>query len=294
MASINMENDNNFDILIIKPNKINDISWLDLDYSKKLMNLDIYEIYTTNKNNFENMIYTKLNISSFNIPNLTIKNEIIGEEPYYIYELLYIDTNTTNNINYENEDNINELATLLNINEDKIYNNVIILKTYISSLSDSMLFESITKNNIQLLLHNRVNTKIVIWDWTNGWKEEEIIGDLTTYINILFEGDNYNQININFLMHDINIWYVEDKYGDKVCGNILNKPLEKCIWFTMKSEDYRGNLTLDEVNKIIKLSLHLENYNIPDEFNIDKYDKYNRQIIYNKYKILDSMYDKYK
>ena len=291
MTSINMENMNNFDILIIKPNKINDISWLDLDYSKKLMNLDIYEIYTTNKNDFENMIYTKLNISSLNIPNLIIKNEIIGEEPYYIYELLYIDTN---NINYENNDNINELATLLNINDDKIYNNVIILKTFIPSLSDSMLFESITKNNIQLLLHNRVNTKIVIWDWTNGWKEEEIMGDLTTYINILFEGDNYNKININFLMHDINIWYVEDKYGDKVCGNILNKSLEKCIWFTMKSEDYRGNLTLDEVNKIIKLSLHLENYNIPDEFTIDKYDKYNRKIIYNKFKILDCIYDKYK
>jgi len=286
-----MENNNEFDILIIKPNKINDISWLDLDYEKKLMNLDIYEIYTTNKNDFENMILTKLNISSFNIPNLTINNEIIGEEPYYIYELLYIDTKKTN---YENDDNINEFASLLNVNEDKIYNNAILLKTFIPSLSDSILFESITKNNIELLLHNRVYTKIVIWDWTNGWKEEEVLGDLTNYVNILFEGDNYNKMNVNFLMHDINIWYVEDKYGDKVCGNILNKSLEKCIWFTMKSEEYRGNLTLDEVKKIIKLSSYLENYNIPEEFTIDKLDKYNRKIIYNKYKVLDSMYDKYK
>jgi len=291
MTSINMENINDFDILIIKPNKINNISWLDLDYSEKLINLDIYETYSTNKDDFQNMIYTKLNISSFNIPNLTVKNEIIGEEPYYIYELLYVDINNTN---YVNDDNINEFASLLNVNEDNIYYNAILLKTYIPSLCDSILFESITKENVKLLLHNRVYTKVVIWDWTNGWKEEEVIGDLTNYVNILFEGDNYYKMNINFLMHDINIWYVEDKYGDKVCGNILNKPLEKCIWFTMKSEEYRGNLTLDEVKKIIKLSLHLENYNIPEEFTIDKLDKYNRKIIYNKYKVLDCMYDKYK
>ena len=93
-----------------------------------------------------------------------------------------------------------------------------------------------------------------------------------------------------FLMHDINIWYVADNYGDKVCGNILDQPLEKCVWFTMKSEELRGNLTLDEVKKIIHLSKKLTDYKTPEIFKEEIKDKYDRRIIYNKYKVLDYMY----
>jgi hypothetical protein len=290
MTTINMENTDNFDILIINPNKINDISWLDIDYSKKLMNLDIFEIYNTNKDDFINTLSSKLNISSFDIPNITVKNEIIGEEPYYVYELLYIDTKNTK---YENDSDINELASLLNINEDndKVYHNAVILKSYLPSLTDSMIISSITKKDIELLLYHRVYTKVVIWDWDKGWKEEIVSGDLLSYVNVLFEGNDYKKINLDFLMHDINIWYVEDKYGDKVCGNLIDKPLEKCIWFSMKSEELRGNLTLNEVNKIINLSLKLTSYKVPVEFTIEKKDKYDRKIIYNKYKVLDSIYN---
>lgn len=283
--TLNMENSNNFDILIIKPNKISDISWLSVDYEKKLMNLDIFEIYNTNKDDFINMLTTKLNIKSFDTPNLTIKNEIIGEEPYYVYELLYIEV--------KNDEFENEFASLLNTNGDKVYHNAIILKNHLPSLTDSMVIESITLSDIELLLYHRVNTKIVVWDWDNNWKQHIVLGDLTSYVNILFDGDNYKKMNLDFLMHDINIWYVEDKYGDKVCGNILDKPIEKCVWFTMKSEEYRGNLTLDEVHKIIKLSYILENYKVPNELTEERKDKYNRKIINNKYKVLDYIYNKY-
>ena len=290
MTSINMENDDDFNVLIIKPNKINDISWLDIDYTQKIMNLDIFEIYNTNKDDFINMIASKLNTKSFNIPNLMVKNQMIGEEPYYVYELLYIDTT---NSEYETDEYINDFANLINTNDDTIYHNAIIIKSYLPSLTDSMLIESITKNNIESLLFDRVHTKVVVWDWDNGWKETRVVGDLISYVDQLFDGNNYKKLNINFLLHDINIWYVDDKYGDIVCGNVLNIPLEKCIWFTMKSDEYRGNLTLNEVNKIIKLSLVLDNYNVPEELTQDKKDKYDRKIIYNKYKVLDYMYNKY-
>ena len=56
-------------------------------------------------------------------------------------------------------------------------------------------------------------------------------------------------------MHNINIWYTTAIDGNKtLCGTLVDKYVDKCIWFTMKSDEYRGNLTLDEVNKIIYLS----------------------------------------
>jgi hypothetical protein len=54
-----MENTDNFDILIINPNKINDISWLDIDYSKKLMNLDIFEIYKGISKDFDTIYHPR-------------------------------------------------------------------------------------------------------------------------------------------------------------------------------------------------------------------------------------------
>ena len=62
----------------------------------------------------------------------------------------------------------------------------------------------------------------------------------------------------------------------------------------MKTEIYRDNLTLDEVNKIIFLSLKLDNYNTPSEMIEEKIDNLGRKIIYNKFKILDQLYHNYK
>ena len=286
-GNIVMENTDNFDILIIKPNKINHLSWMDKDYTNKIINLDIFDIIETNNTTFAQTIHSQLQLSDINIKNINLKNEIIGEEPYYVYEMLYINTDKSE---YETDDNINELGTLLNLNDDKIYRNVIILKSYLPSLTDSMVLENITKNDISRLLYNRVYTKIVVWDWDNFWKEIEVSGDLTEYVKIFFDGDNYKKLNIDFLMHDINIWYIPDNYGERVCGNILDKPIEKCIWFTMKYEDLRGNLTLEEVKKIIHLSKTLTDYKTPEMFKEEKIDKYKRRIIYNKYKVLDYMY----
>lgn len=282
--NIKMENTDDFNILLIKNNKINNISWLDNDYTKKIINLDIFKTFITNQTNFIEILYNSFDINNLDISNVTIKNEIIGEEPYYVYELLYI--NTENSI-YENDDNINELATLLLLNNEKVYLNAIILKSYLPSLNDSMLFVDIVKEDISRILHNRVYTKIVTWDWDNSWKEIEVNNDLNNYAKTFFDDLDYKKYQIDFLKHDINIWYINDNYGEIVCGNLLNKPIEKCIWFTMKSEELRGNITLDEVKKIIKLSLKIDNYLTPNIFNTEKKDKYDRRIIYNKFKILD-------
>jgi hypothetical protein len=113
--------------------------------------------------------------------------------------------------------------------------------------------------------------------------EDNVIGDMDTYAKKYFEGEEYKKIEFSFLMHNINIWYSKGMIENKICGNLINeKCVDKCIFFTMGTEKYRGNITLGEVNKIIKLSQKLKDYKIPSEFNEEKNDELGRKIIYNK------------
>jgi hypothetical protein len=255
------------------------------------MDLDLFETINVNQDNFFEIIATKLNVNKYlDVKNMCVKNEIICEEPYYLYELLYVDLEKET----QYHSNINELASLININGDKIYSSAILFRNYLPSLTDSMTMCDVSKKDLERILYERVNTKVVIWD--DVWKEDIVFGDLQQYANVFFEGETYKKLEIGFLMHNINIWYVStnsEYLGNKVCGNIITKPIEKCIWFTMKSDEYRGNLTLDEVNKIIYLSNKLNNYQTPSELLEEKTDNLGRKIIYNKYKILDLLHNKY-
>ena len=293
---ITTEKNETFDCLIINNGSINDLSWLDPNYTKKLMELDLFESINVNQDNFVEIISTKLNVNKYSdVKNLSVKNEIICEEPYYLYELLYVDLEKET----QYHSNINELASLININGDKIYSSAILFKNHLPSLSDSMTMCDVSKKDLERILYERVNTTVVIWD--DEWREDIVFGDLQQYAKIFFEGNSYKKLEIGFLMHNINIWYIpanSDYLGEKVCGNIITKSIEKCIWFTMKSDEYRGNLTFDEVKKIIYLSKKLDKYQTPSELLEEKIDKLGRKIIYNKYKVLDLLYkninDKYK
>jgi hypothetical protein len=289
---ITTEKNETFDCLIINHGLISDLSWSDPNYLKKLMELDLFESINVNQDNFVEIISTKLNVNKYSdVKNLSVKNEIICEEPYYLYELLYVDLEKET----QYHSNINELASLINSNCDKIYSSAILFRNHLPSLTDSMTMCDVSKQDLERILYERVNTKVVIWD--DEWREDIVLGDLQQYAKIFFEGESYKKLEIGFLMHNINIWYISansDYLGKKVCGNIITKPIEKCIWFTMKSDEYRGNLTLDEVNKIIYLSNKLDNYQTPGELLEEKIDKLGRKIIYNKYKVLDLLYNKYK
>jgi len=285
------EKNETFDCLIINHGSISDLSWTDPNYIKKLMELDLFESINVNQDNFFEIISTKLNVNKYSdVKNMSVKNEIICDEPYYVYELLYIDLEKET----QYHSNINELASLININGEKIYSPAILFRNHLPSLTDSMTMCDVSKKDLERILYERVNTKIVIWD--DEWREDTVLGDLEQYANTFFEGETYKKLEIGFLMHNINIWYNStnsDYIGEKVCGNIITKPIEKCIWFTMKSDEYRGNLTLDEVKKIIYLSKKLDNYQTPSELLEEKTDNLGRKIVYNKYKVLDLLYKKF-
>jgi hypothetical protein len=294
LEKVIMESNEQFDCLIIKPGSISHLVWSDPAYTKKLIQLDLFESITVNQDNFFEILATKLETESFSdVKNLSIKNEIVGEEPYYVYELLYVDLEKETQ--HHTNEKLNELASLININGEKIYSNAILFRNHLPSLSDSMTLTSVTKTDLERIMYERVHTKIVLWDET--YREDYVVGDLNTYANIFFDGEHFEKLEIPFLMHNINIWYQIDStggmLGSKVCGDIIKKPIEKCIWFTMKSDDYRGNLSIDEVNKIIYLSKILTNYQTPAQYTEEKTDTLGRKIIYNKYKVLDHMYSQY-
>lgn len=291
LDKIIMENNNIFDCLVIKSGTIQQIPWIDPNYAGKLMELNLFETVKTNTDNFIEVITTNLNINKYKIKDLNVKTEIIAEEPYYLYEMLYVDLEKATE--YHKDEDLNELASLININGDKIYSNAIIFKNYLPSLSDSMTLCTITKDDLKRVLHDRVYTSIVICD-DDELFEDKVVGDINQYATVFFNNDKIEKIELPFLMHNINIWYSVSKYGNyNLCGNLIDKPIDKCIWFSMKSEEFRGNLTLDEVKKIISLSKILTDYKIPDELLKEKNDNLGRKIIYNKYKVLDWVYNKY-
>ena len=295
IEKIQMEKDITFTCLVIKPGKIS-TDWNDMKYAYKLIENDmLFESVETTSDNFTKVLATKLEIDRYNIPNMNIITEIVGEEigcdnTSIAYDLLYIDMN--NSSDYKTNENLNEMASLVNVNEDKIYSNAILFRTKIDSLSGSMMLDNTTKEDMARLLHHRVHTMIVTWD--DIWQEQTVVGDLSLFASEFFDDNNIIKIEFPFLMHNINIWYTLFSYGTDPCGKLVNRKIDKCIWFTMKSEEYRVNLTLNEVKKIIFLSEKLSDYITPAEYTEEKNDTMGRKIVYNKYKVLDLVYNNIK
>lgn len=294
LEKVIMEKNEVFDCLVIKPGSISHLVWSDPTYTKKLTQLDLFESVTVNQDNFFEVLATKLNVNAYtDVKNMSVKNEIVGEEPYYLYELLYVDLE--NEKQHHKNENLNELASLINTNGEKIYSNAILFRNYLPSLSNSMCLSTVTKADLERVLYERVHTKVVLWD--EIFREDFVVGDLNEYARVFFDGEHFEKLEIPFLMHNVNIWYQVDStgglLGKKICGDIIKSPIERCIWFTMKSDEYRGSLTIDEVSKIIYLSKILTNYQTPSEYTEEKTDGLGRKIVYNKYKVLDDMYNKY-
>jgi hypothetical protein len=191
-----------------------------------------------------------------------------------------------------NNDNINGVSTLLNLKEKNIYYNSILIKTYLPTTNiKSAVMVNCGINDVKFILDSRLNTNIVTFDG-DTWEEKVIHGDLEVFAKEFFD-ERHTKLEIGFLKHNINIWY-ETFDGKNIhsCGTLIKKPVFKCFWFTMASEQFRGSLLLDEVQKIIKLSHKLElPYTAKDEWIKEEQDDYNRVIVKNKYRVLELAYN---
>ena len=197
--------------------------------------------------------------------------------------------------NDQNNELVNEIAMLLNKEDIIIKGNVIIFKEYVPSLSKETVFHDMLKDDLERLLLNRKYKTVVTWDDINmKWQENKII-DLSYFIKDFFDNEEPEIKHIEFLMHNIHIFYIQSLYGNKyTCGKLLSDiPIEKCLFITMITDDILGSIRLDEVKKMIKLSEKIDRYIIPCEFIEDDMTQNGRAIKNTKYKILDKVYNKY-
>ena len=286
-TKVTMENNNDFNILVLKPGTLLCNDYNDANYIAKNMKTELLYSIKINKDTYLKLTTEHLNIKDYQDIDVSVITNIIGDEPNYIYEMLYIELH--NHSKYQTTEN--ELASLLNIDtNNKVYSNAIILKTHLPSLSTSMIFETVTKDDIYRLLYHRVHTKVVLY--RNYEFVQDNVDDLNKFAETFFEGEYYRKVELGFLAHNINIWYVSELGEDDVCGKLLEEKIEKCIIFTMNTNELRGNITLDEVKKIIYLSRKINSF-IPNEEYHDKLDNLGRPIIFSKFRLLDEKYDFY-
>ena len=248
-----------------------------------------FEEVKIKQENFQQKIAECLRIKQFN--GKQVDTNTFYEEKGYIYELMFLNL-TKNQQSNETE---NQLASLMDINGEKLYGYVMIFKTHIPVDSNKMIFCDLCIKDIAKIMNERAHTKLVLYE-EEQWREEGVKGPVEDFGDKFFGEDKYHikKIEFAFLRHNINIWYTKSEYGeDKVCGKLLNERIDKCIWFSMATDTVRSHLTLDEVTKIIKLSEVLNDYNTKSDMIKEERDNFNRNILKTKHRILENIYNKH-
>jgi hypothetical protein len=298
---IKLENKGSYQVLVVSPNKIEKRDWKSPTYLSDLLSDTFCKYETINPEDYIMKIATFLEIPNYAYPD--VKVHIISESTEWMDEIMYIDVFSE----YKIDSLKNEFASLLNIDGDIIYGNAIITRTRIPSTDNlnikegeavpNMWYIDVNKENMEEMLYNRANTMVVLYDSDNEkFFEQRLFGPLDNFAQDFF-GEaqyTYKKIEFGFLKHNINVWYSENKYGClDVFGNLLPElsRVDKMIVFTMWTDNYRGNITLDEFNKIKYLSKKLTDYTAPENLLEDTYDHIHRLIIKNKYRILNTVYN---
>lgn len=287
-----------FNAILVKPFNTDEYDWANSDYMDSLFKNDNCSIVPISyeKNKMLAEIAKYLEIDKYNDPYIT--PHIIGYDEQYTYEIIY-STFTPANEDIKNIEH-NCLGTIIDLQGKEVFGNFLLLKLKTPYTDYTSKYESITLNDIVNHLNKRVHTDVVIYE-DDEFRVEPIPGDTETFAKVLFEDDysRLKRIEIPFLKHNINIWYIEDEYGETgVFGKLIDERsrIFKGVIFTKVTNELRGNISLEEVKKIIFLSNHLEDFILSEDDDLVKIVKNdnNINILKNKFRILETVYQKYK
>lgn len=287
-----------FNCILVKPFNTDNYDWGNVDYMHSLFDNKNCTVVPINyeKKVMLTDIAKYLEIEKYNDPYIT--PHIIGYDKDYTYEIIYC-TFTPDKENIENIKH-NCLGTIIDLQGKEVFGNFLLLKLKTPYTDYTSKYVDLQKKDIVDHLNKRVHTDVIIYE-DDKFRTEPIPGDTEKFAEVLFEEDydKLKRVEIPFLKYNINIWYIEDEYGDAgVFGNLINENSKvfKGIIFTKITNELRGNLSIDEIKKIIYLSKHLDDFILSDNDDLIKFEKNekNINIIKNKYRILESVYNKYK
>ena len=284
----NKEN-SSFQVLLVKPNTIEEYDWADVNYISNILNTDYcsYKKISYDNNEYLKDMGLLLEYHQFNQP--LVESHVISIQKNYIYEIVHMIFEPKHeDINMMKP---NAIGMLFDLQGDPIFNNIILMKYHNPIDGTPKKYEDITKKDLEYLMYKRIYTTVVIYE-DDTFREEEIPGPIEDFANIFFKGDEgkLKKKELAFLKHNINIWYLEDELGEQeICGKLIdnNPKIFKFFIFSKLTEDRRNNLSLEEVEKIIYLSGVLENFNPKTDENIQE----EKQNVKNRYQILWETYE---
>ena len=163
----------------------------------------------------------------------------------------------------------NEFGTLIDTKGKTVFGNILITKTNIDPKNTSMKFVDMEMDDLYNVFKSRAEHKELVYE-DGEFKEYVWKGDKSSFKDVLdevFDGEKPKHLELPFLLHNINIYYRslnKEKYNKHVLGKLVETPIYQCFIITYLTDDLFGNITLKEVEDIIKLS------NILDEYNPDK------------------------
>ena len=272
------------EVVLIKPTNIDKFNWKDGNYLNYIFNLSIFDNKKIKLDNFANDL--GLIFEADKKEHVDLETSIIGESENIMYEIMW-DQNIE-----EKLENLNGIGKLLHLDNKHIYGNVLFLKTSLPCDNYSNFLINSKKNDIYDFLSQRANHIGVFYD-NDEWKEEKWMGNIKDFLHELFDEDKYCNIEIEFLHHNLDIYYVktDGNHGFNLT-NLVDCKIDRCFITSKKTKDNWDNISLNQVNKIIDIAKKTKNFKIDLDNLKEERDELNRLIIKNKYRILYSYWKK--
>ena len=300
------ENDNNFDIILIKPNKIDNIDHNNLYYINQILSLPIFEILNVEIKKLGDTISKYLNV------NLNEKYDIVTEsfweEKSAIYDIIYQDYShkkKENNEIIEGLPDVNQFANLLF--DKNIHGNVLLFKSRNPIENYSMIPESMKLEDLSNCLDCRVNVKgVKICEYTNNITELKFVSSkIKDIVEDYFELDKPIFLEVPFYKHNLNIYYTKGKNNKSLdLTNLLGTKVDRIFFCSKHSKEMYTHLSKEEVDWIIYIiqnkkpekhpKVEFTGYFCNEEELKDELDNLNRNIIKNKYRVLYQKYNEIK
>jgi len=284
--TINYQGVKDFDLIVINTNDLENMNMQDEGFLTKIINSDYINIVNTESKDFMQTIYDNLRMKDFEDKDMAIVNHLIYEDYEYMYEIMFLQVLSKKALLSENN---NDLGNIINTYEEKVYGNMIITKTFVDPESNKMNFSNITKSDLYNMLNSRVKQKCIVYE-DGEFREDIITGDIFTDNKRIFGDEHISHIEIPFFNHNLNIAYIKNEYGEKIFPNLIKSNIEIAVIYTKLNDRYRGDLTMEEFNKIKTIINKTDNYTTKKEWMEEEKDEYDRIIHKNKYRILHKAY----